>query len=39
VKLAIRATKNGVLFVRSLYVIAESRVDNYLKKGTVKVLA
>jgi hypothetical protein len=38
VKLAVRATKKGVLFVRSLYVITESRLDNYLKKGTVKVL-
>jgi hypothetical protein len=38
VKLAIRATKNGVLFVRSLYVVSGSRIDNYIKKGTVKVL-
>jgi hypothetical protein len=38
VKVAIRATKNKTLFVRSMYRIADSRLENYIKKGTVKPL-
>lgn len=38
VKVAVRATKNKVLFVRSMYRISDSRLENYIRKGTVKPL-
>jgi hypothetical protein len=38
IKVAVRATKNKVLFVRSMYRLSDSRFENYIKKGTVKPL-
>ncbi len=35
VKVAIRATNNGVYFVRSLYVLNKHRANNFIQKGTL----
>lgn len=32
---AVRATKRGTLFVRSLYSVPEENFENYLKSGTI----
>ena len=36
VKIAIRISGNGALFVRSLYVLNQNRVKNFIAKGTLK---
>ena len=36
VKLAIRVSGSGTLFVRSLYVLHPNRVQNFITKGTLK---
>jgi len=36
VKVAVRVSKTGTLFVRSLYVLNPKRVKNFIKKGTLK---
>lgn len=36
VKVAVRVSKTGTLFVRSLYVLNPIRVKNFIKKGTLK---
>lgn len=36
VKVAVRVSGNGVYFVRSMYVLNTNRVNNFIKKGTLK---
>lgn len=36
VLVAVRASKNEVLYVRSIYCITESKIDKYTKEGTIK---
>lgn len=36
VKVAVRISSNGTLFARSLYVLNSNRVNNFIKKGTLK---
>lgn len=36
VKVAVRATNNSVYFIRSLYILNNNRVDNFINKGTLK---
>lgn len=36
VKIAIRISGSGTLFVRSLYVLNPNRVQNFISKGTLK---
>lgn len=38
VKVAVRVSKQNVFFVRSLYVLNKSRVNSFIKKGTLKAL-
>lgn len=35
VKVAVRPTRNGNYFARSLYILNNSRVRNFIKKGTL----
>jgi hypothetical protein len=36
IKVAVRSSGNGVLFVRSIYIINSMRVVNFIKKGQLK---
>ncbi len=36
VKVAVRVSKSGTLFVRSLYTLNRNRVNNFIAKGTLK---
>ena len=36
VLVAVRASKNDVLYVRSIYFITQSKIDKYLEEGTIK---
>lgn len=36
VKVAVRLSRNGLYFARSLYVLNPRRVQNYIAKGTLK---
>ena len=36
VKVAVRLSGGGTLFARSLYVLNPNRVQNFIKKGTLK---
>lgn len=36
VKVAVRVSNNGLYFARSLYVLNEKRVENFIQKGTLK---
>ena len=36
VLVAVRASKNDVLYVRSIYFITKSKIDKYLEEGTIK---
>lgn len=38
VNVAVRASKRGVYFTRSMFTISETQIDLYLKKGTLKKL-
>ena len=38
VKLAVRPTKNGVYFAKTVYEINESKFNSYLKKGRIKAV-
>lgn len=35
VKVAVRISNNGVLFARSLYILNNNRVNNFINKGTL----
>ncbi|MCD8161884.1 MAG: hypothetical protein LUE09_00100 [Synergistaceae bacterium] len=39
VKVAVIVSNSGVLFVRSLYVISETKIYNFIKSGTLKQLS
>ncbi len=36
VKVAVRLSGSGVLYARSLYILSPNRVQNFIKKGTLK---
>lgn len=36
VKVAVRGSANGIMFVRSLYVLNSKRVNNFIKSGQLK---
>ena len=36
VKVAVRVSDNGIYFARSLYILNERRVENFIQKGTLK---
>lgn len=38
VKVAVRVSNSGVFYARSIYVLKEGRVRNYIAKGTLKPL-
>ena len=38
VKVAVRISTQGTFYARSLYVLKNSRVENFIKKGTLKKL-
>lgn len=38
VKVAVRISSSGILFARSLYIITDSKINNYIKKGSLKPL-
>lgn len=38
VKVAVRVSSNNVFYARSIYVLQDSRVNNFIKKGTLKPL-
>lgn len=38
VNVAVRATKRGTYYVRSMFIIEESKLNNYIKKGKLKRL-
>ena len=38
VKVAVRVSGSGVLFARSVYVLNANRINNFIKKGTLKKL-
>lgn len=38
IKLAVRSTKNGIYFARTLYEINSHSLKSYLDKGRVKIV-
>lgn len=36
VNIAVRATSNGIYYVRSMFIIEEGRLKDYIKKGKLK---
>lgn len=36
VKVAVRVSTKGIMFVRSLYVLNSKRVNNFIKNGQLK---
>lgn len=38
VKVAVRISSSGILFARSLYTITNNKINNYIKKGSLKPL-
>ena len=36
IKVAVRLSSGGILYARSLYVLNSNRVNNFIKKGTLK---
>ena len=36
VNIAVRASKNGTLYMRSMFIIEDGRINDYLKKGKIR---